>query len=427
MAKKKELIPTTESKHDQLVGRLRKNSERSVCTASDLMKTWRYIDLINPKEDLPCLSLEWLFGCRGLLAGRILQLRATYSKGKSSFMMLVYGAAQKIADAFCYHVETEGAAAPPDYIESFGCEPEKLIIDEIDSLEECLEQLDVTVAEIRGGFGGTTSAATGRKVKSKFTDPLDPNLESPIVMGIDSLSSLGLEGRVEEDVADMTKTSALASHSRKIREYFRDRVARFKKTQALLMLTSHETAKIATGGMGGGGPQKSSLAQEAIAIHATYALDLRSKAYRDKDKGEQLGDIVTLKTTKNKLAPKNRELDMYLVWNQGFDLIKTDAEFLISHGSSPFTKQECYRHSHGITCKPLSDKSFKTDEEFIRALYADKELLNAIREKMRIRGYGFGFEARYTPSLDEIEDNADSEESDLPDGVEGSPETVPEA
>jgi hypothetical protein len=285
-------------------------------------------------------------------------------------------------------------------------------------------QLDTTVAEIRGGFGGSVDPKTGRKKKTKFTDPLDPDMESPIVMGIDSLSSLGLKGQVDEDVADITKSAALALHSRKLREYLRDRVGRFKQTQTLMMLTSHETAKIKTG-PGYGGPEKSSLAQEAIGIHATYAIDFRAKKYMDKEKGAQLGDIVTVITTKNKLAPKNRELNLYLVWDEGFDLAKTDAEFLLKHPASPFTAEECKRHSHGITCKPLRDKAFKDEYEFMEALYADAELVLAIREKLRIRGYGFEFEAKYVPSAEEIEDNKDDPEIVI-DGVEGSTETVQE-
>jgi len=189
------------------------------------------------------------------------------------------------------------------------------------------------------------------------------------------------------------------------------------------MLTSHETAKIETGKKAFGGPKKSSLAQEAIGIHATYILDVAASKYVDKATGNRLGDIVTLTTDKNKLSPKNRELSLYLEWNNGFDLIKTDANFFISHGASPFAKEECYRHSQGITCKPLSDKSFKTDEEFIRAFYSNQDLVMTIREKLRIRGCGFEFETKYTPSMEEIEDNKSSEESDI-DGLEGSTEKI---
>ena len=98
-------------------------------------------------------------------------------------------------------------------------------------------------------------------------------------------------------------------------------------------------------------------------------------------------------------------------------------EFLLKHPESPFTKEELYRHSQGITCKPLSNKSFKTDEEFLRALYENTDTLHVIREGLRIRGFGFDFEAKYTPSPEEIKDNMASAkgESDI-NGVEGTTE-----
>ena len=425
MANKKELVVPDKAltQAGRLVGRLNVNSSVNgdIYTAQEMLNTWRYVDFVNPTAKLPCISMEWLVGARGLLAGRILQLRATYSKGKSSTMYLIYAAAQMMSNAFCYHVETEGAAAPPDYIESFGCNPADLAIDELASLEDCLGRLDEVVAEIRGGFGGGKTT-DGRPKKSIYTDPLDPGMLAPIVAGIDSLSSLGLQDTVNEDIADMTSTPALAQHSRKLRDYLRRRVARFKQAQMLLMLTSHETAKIATG-RSFGGPQKSALAQEAIGIHATYIMDVNASKYVDKATGNQLGDVVTLTTSKNKLSPKNRALGMYLEWNKGFDLIKTDVEFLLSHAASPFTKEECYRHSQGITCKPLQAKSFKSEEEFLRAFYSNQDLVMSIRERMRIRGCGLEFEAKYTPTDAEVEDNAKSEESDL-DGVSGSTEQV---
>ncbi len=52
----------------------------------------------------------------------------------------------------------------------------------------------------------------------------------------------------------------------------------------------------------------------------------------------------------------------------------------------------------------VSDKVFKTADEFIEALYSDAELLRKIREHLRIRGFGFDFETQYTIP-DEEEDS----------------------
>lgn len=425
---KKELTPSAPlSKQALLLQRLQENN-MSVSTASRVMNNWRYIDFMNPSAQLPSISLEWLFGARGLLAGRIMQLRAKFSKGKSSFMYLQYGAAQLMSKAFCLHIETEGAGAPADYIASMGCNPNDLMVAEIPSLEDCLSKVDEVVCQIRGGFGGGVSAE-GRATKTKFTDPIDPNNESPIVIGIDSLSSLGMESGVDVDIADISSSAQLSYHTRKLREYFRNRVGRFRDTQTLLMLTSHETAKIETGGKRGfgasAGGDKSSLAQEAVGIHATYGVDLNSTPYWDKSIGKQVGDIVKMRTFKNKLSPRFRDLDLYLVWNAGFDLIRTDVEFLMNHSASPFAPQEgkekqLYAHAHGITCKPLSDKPFKTQEDFLRALYGNTDYVMSLREQLRIRGCGFAFETKYQEQLDAQEVKTPQEADELAEADEGS-------
>lgn len=404
---KKELIPTAPlSRASALIERLQQTNP-SVCSASQVMTRWRYIDFVNPLAKLPCISLEWLFGARGLLAGRIMQLRATYSKGKSSFMYLVYAMAQMMSDAYCFHVETEGAAAPGDFIASFGCNPDQLVIDEIASLEECLGRIDEVIAQIRGGRGGEVDPETGKQRKTKYTDPLDAAMAAPIVAGIDSLSSLGLEEQVNQDIADMTKTPASAQHARKLRDYLRRRVSLFRDAQALIMLTAHETAKIEHGKKAFGGPKKSSMADEAIGIHATYALDVDSQTWADREAGVTHGSRISLYTTKNKLSPRYRRLELFMRTNHGFDLIETDYEFLKSHAASPMNGKITIRGGNckdpGIVCADLSDKAFKSKEEFLRAFYNNTDLVMSLREQMRIRGCGFAFETQYQNKLDEAE------------------------
>ena len=413
MGKKKELVPSAPVSRQAAFLQRMKDGGSSIQSASDLMKSWKFVDFFNPKTDLPSISLEWLYGARGLLAGRIIQFRAKYSKGKSSFMYLMYACAQKRHDAYCLHVETEGASAPADYIAAFGANPGTLAVDEIESLEECIEKVDTVVCEIRGGFEGTVSEE-GRKLKTKFTEPLDPNNECPIIIGIDSLSSLGIKSGVGVDVMDAGDTPQISYHSKKLREYFRNRVGRFRDTQTLLMLASHETGKIEVGKRhfgGSPGSDKTSLGQEAVGIHATYGADLDNRPWMDKTVGRQVGDIVTMFTFKNKLSPRNRKLELYLVSGQGFDLTKTDVEFLMNHPASPFAvpedstdKKPLYRSAHGIHCKALSDKPFKTDEEFLRAFYANEDILKGCREVLRIRGYGLEFESKYAPPDIDAED-----------------------
>ena len=381
------------SKTHALIQKLSKlHSDDPAVTASGAMDGWRYIDFCDPRTGAPFLALEWLFGCRGLLAGRVMQVIAKYSKGKSSLMYAIYGMAQRNHDAFTTHIETEGAGAPRDFIASFGCDTDNLILMEKNSLEACTEFIDEQVAMIRGGFGGEVGE-NGRMKKTKFDDPLDPGRQYPIVIGVDSMSALGMDDGVNIDIANLSKSGGgLSAHSRKLRQYFRDRVGRFKKAETLLMLASHETAKINTGpAMFAAGGSKSALAKEAIGIHATYVLELTAKSLTGSDNRTSIGDIVTIKTEKNKLAPKRRQIEMKLVWGKGFDSVNTDFDFLLKHPESPL-QGHLSRAGRYIKCPLLSDKSFASPEDFMETLYANTDFIYKMRDAMNIRGYGFAFE-----------------------------------
>lgn len=420
---KKELIPSTRRRSDELVARIKANNpDRDVYCASDLTKNWRYIDFRNPAFGLPSIGLEWYFGARGLLAGRIMKLQAKYGVGKSSFMWLMYAAGQvPECDAYCYHIESEAAPPPPDYIWSFGCDPSKLVTEQPKSLEQCFNCIDEVICHVRGGLKGGINPETGRQQKSKFDDPLDPNMEAPIIIGVDSVSALGLETSVETDIIDMRATEPVAAHSRKLGIYFRDRAERFKLTQSLVMMAAQEKAVIPMGGpFSHGGDQKktSTLGDGPIGFHSTYVVEMKNYKYLNKETGEDLGERITCFTTKNKLSPKHRTIELFLVRDKGFDLVKTDMEFLTKHPASPLVGN-IGRSGHGVKSELVANKSFKDDLEFLQTFYANTDLVMACREKMRIRGFGFNFETKYMPSQQEIEDNAASAESDLH-GVESN-------
>jgi RecA/RadA recombinase len=406
-----------------LVQALKTNNEtRDVYCASDLMANWRYIDFVNPTRRLPCISLEWLFGSRGLLAGRILKLQASYGKGKSSFMWLQYACAQMMSDAFCYHIESEAAPPPPDFIASFGCNPMDLAVEQPKSLEQAFAYIDEVIATIRGGYGGQ-KGKDGKFKKTKFTSPLDPNNEVPIAIGVDSFSALALNDQVQEDVADMAVSTALAKHSRETGDYLRRRSERLKSAQALLMLAAHEKASINTGFGAKGPARKTSLADSPIGFHSTYVADVTSTKYVPKsgpNEGRDIGDKVRFFITKNKLSPKHRQLEMYLVRDQGFDLVHTDVEFLLKHSASPLIGRAT-KNGQWITCKDLSKKAFGSDLDFLTAFYNNTDYVMSCREQLRIRGCGFDFETKYMPTTEEVEDNLASPEGDRDlHGVENS-------
>ncbi len=390
----------------------------TVSTASRMYNDQKWIPLMDPMTGKPCVALSFLLGCRGIPVGRIAQLRASFSAGKSSFLYYVYacathGRTDDDQKAWIGHIETEGAPNPPDYIARFGLDPDAFLYMSANSLGSVFSTLDAFVCGIRGGFGGSIGD-TGRVRKTTFTNPVDPANQYPIILGVDSFSALGDKKEASQDILDIDRAGALAYLSRELRRYLRDRQQRFARCNATLFVTSLETAKVGSNPMYGG-PQKSALGQEALGGSMSLGLELSDRPW--KDSGVTLGSIQSMKTTKNKFAPRYRSVELFRKDLGGYDIVETDFNFLLAHPGSPFAagnafNQEggraLYRDAGGIHCPKLSDKAFKSKEEFLSKVYDDEDILMTMLEGMRVRGYGFDFEM-LTPA--ETEESDESEEA----------------
>lgn len=409
------------------VGKLLPN----VSTSHSMLERYRYVDFVDPKHNRPILSLEWEFGGRGLWVGRLLHMIAKYSKGKSSFMFFMYACAQRLTSgAWCNHIETEGASAPPDFQASFGVDPKNLVVAEESSLESVLETVDTLEASIRGEWGITVDPETGKKVKSKFQSPLDPQLEAPIVTGVDSISSLGIEESSRADVTNISKAEQPGTHAKKIRKYLSEHVGRFNLRHMLLMLASHQTAKLNMGvpaRMVAKGEEVNSRAKEAISIYATYEITMESKRWRDaKDTTQVLGEVIEIFTTKNKMSPRNRKLNIYMRTAKGFDWAQTDMIWLMTNPASPFVDPVLQAQfgtltmrAGKVTCPILSPtEKYDSVGDFLTAFYANTDLVMAIREALRIRGWGFAFETSYDETPEE-EASGEAGETAPAEGEEG--------
>lgn len=392
-------------------------------TVSQEMANWRWIDFCDPLFNSPCLLLEYLWGARGMLAGRMMKIEAEQGVGKSSYMMLQYAMAQQMHDAWCIHAEGEGATAPPDFIASFGCNPDKIITQQLSvrSIESCFNTLDFQTATIR-------RPATGSDDK----DVIDPDKVKPILAGVDSISSFGAEDNMEEDGTTEVSQGggALGMHARFIGKFFRDRWSLFENRDVFMMIIAQLRAKMDLGPKFPGAPQQpqgdkqTTLAAAPLNYHATYRLDMRSKPLKHgpEQQYQQYGELVTFKVVKNKLSPKGKSVEVPLVWNAGFDLVMPTFTLLSTMGPiqlpSGGTFELNKKGGGWIDCPALGVENAKTGSErdIIMKLYANKDLLMALREAFRIRGFGFKFETNYQRTKEEVEDNTEP--------VEGAPEAV---
>ena len=420
-----------------------KDVEETVTTLAKYWENMKYIDVYDPINNRPCLTMEWLIGARGFPVGKVCQLRASFGAGKSTFLYYVYGCAlrgstMKDRKAWIAHMETEGAPNAADYAAAFGCDPRLFLVFKIKDLNDMFKRMDTFDMTLHGGRDGTVNPDTGRAMKSKFPkeNALDPEMKKPTIIGIDSLSNVGSEAG--EDFMDLEKSERPGGDSKDVRRFFRAREQDYDCHQVTLFVTTHETTEIKTGGAGYGGPKSTARNQKALGMALTTAIDTIDYPWKDANKNV-LGSKQILKTFKSKLCPKGRMVTLFRKNLGGYDMAQTDLEFFLGDpknnncAENPFlpggflcpegAKCGITKVRGGWSAPMVSDKVFKTAGEFIKALYSDEERLRKIREGLRIRGFGFEFETRYTiPDDDDSEGEGLTPEDiaeDMPDGSDG--------
>ena len=416
----------------------------SVTTITDYFKNMKYIDMFDPVKGRPCIAMEWLIGARGFPAGKVYQLRASFSSGKSSFLYYVYGCAlygsksEKDRKAFVMHVETEGAPNPDDYVAKFGVDPHLFLYVKANDLNDLFKKIDTFDMALHGGRDGTINPETGRAAKSKFTkeNALDPNMEKPSIVGVDSLSNVGSDAG--GDFVDLDKSEKPGGDSKDVRRFFRAREQDYDKHQLTMFVTTHETTEIKTGpGAGYGGPKSTARNQKALGMALTVAIDTKDYPWKGgKDGKEVLGSRQILTTFKSKLAPRNRTISLFRKNLGGYDMAETDLQFFMGDpknnncGNNPFApggflcpegaKHGITRVRGGWSAPIVSDKVFKNADEFVEALYSDEDRLKRIREHLRIRGFGFDFETKYTVESEESSSVPEEQEEKSEDDSEDS-------
>jgi hypothetical protein len=305
-------------------------------------------------------------------------------------------------------------------------------------LNDLFKKIDTFDMALHGGRDGTINPETGRAAKSKFTkeNALDPDMEKPAIVGVDSLSNVGSDAG--GDFVDLDKSEKPGGDSKDVRRFMRAREQDYDNHKLTLFLTTHETTEIKTGiGAGYGGPKATARNQMAIGMALTVAISTKDYPWKDAKTSEVLGSKQILTTFKSKLAPRNRTVTLFRKNLGGYDMAETDLQFFMGDPknnnciNNPFlpggflcpegAKCGITKVRGGYSAPMISDKVFKTADEFVEALYSDEERLRKIRELLRIRGFGFDFETKYTMPEEEertVEELEEDEQTASDDSVE---------
>ncbi len=131
-----------------------------------------------------------------------------------------------------------------------------------------------------------------------------------------------------------------------------------------------------------------------------------------------MGSIQSLKTFKNKFAPRWRTVDLYREKLGGYNIVNTDVNFLLAHPDSPFAPGQVlnpgggralYRDAGGIHCPLLRQQAYKSKEEFMNDLHSNQDMFMTMMDGLRIRGYGLPFETQFGGTFPEDQDDKEEE------------------
>jgi RecA/RadA recombinase len=376
----------------QLMKNMQDSAKQSrVFLASNTTKQWRYIDFCDPNTGLPNLALEYLFGSRGLITGRIVKYEGESHVGKTSMVLLHYGMAQKDRDGvYACHFETESAPLPQDFLHVLGCDPHELLVEQPGSLGNCLDRIEYVIKQLR-------------------TD-IDPEKKYPVLFGIDSISALGEIGgdpdgydkKVEEKEKKKVKGGGVGYHSRLFSKFFRNQSAFLDWNDAAIIMTAQSRADISMDGNPFASKQSKTthLAAAPTGFHSTWSVEVDGKNWWDDDTKSVIGEVITLTCRKNKVGPKNRRVEVHLRQEAspgnpaGWDF--TMAQLDVMRRFDVFAKD--FSNAGGYYKHPRVNggKAIRTDvKAFVEAVLKETDFVMEIREAMNVRGFGFAFESKY--------------------------------
>jgi RecA/RadA recombinase len=385
-----------------------KGAAATLQSAADIMRNWKWVDFIDPHTGHPNLLLEYLFGARGYLCGRMYLVEGDEAASKSSLCFLSFAMGQKTCDATCWHGEAEHAPPPPDYIASFGTDTSKLMISQPGALGRALLALQMIVNAAK-------------------TEVEDRKLQ-PILASLDSVSGFSAdEDQDGENLVEGGNIGGLGYHARKISEFFRERGWWMEKNDLVLICTAQHKDKIntATFGNKAKNDDPTTIAAKPLRFHATGRLTVEARELWEpvsegSDKKRVTGKLITFYTAKNKISPPHRRITVPLRSDLGFDFVVPCAQFLkerspwIDPKGAVFLNLET--RGSWYVCEELNVKGQgeSTLRLFMDELAKRTDIVMQLRESLRIRGFGLPFEEQYAhvPENPTVADLAEAGEAE---------------
>jgi recombination protein RecA len=262
-----------------------------------------------PSIPLGLVSLDnWVLGCGGLPKGRIIEIFGPESAGKTTITLDILASVQRAGGLGAF-VDAEHAL-DPQWAATLGVDVDNLFVSQPDYGEQALQVVE-------------------RLVDSRAVD----------VIVVDSVTALVPKAELEGEIGD----SNIGLQARLMSQAMRILVAKVAKSGVTVIFINQIREKI---GVMFGSPEVTT-GGRALKFFASVRLDVRKtkmigeggavKEFQGGDKSVPIGNIIKIKSVKNKVAAPFRETEVRLLYDSGLDRVADMVSFADKIGV--FTKR----------------------------------------------------------------------------------------
>lgn len=295
---------------------------------SDTVEPW-------PVISTGALTLDIALGAGGLPKGRIVEIFAPESVGKTTLALTVIAQSQKEGGT-CAFIDTEHSLDPV-YMKALGVDLDNLLFSQPDNGEDALEILDSLVK-------------TG-------------NIS---VVVVDSVAALVSKAELAGDMGD----AHMAPQARLMSQAMRKLVGHANKTNTLVIFTNQIREKVGIVF----GPTETMPGGRALKFYASVRIDMRRKEAIKNKEGQQIGVRVKATPIKNKIAPPYRLAEFDILYGSGISWLGCVFDAAVDRGI--FTKTGSWFNYEG--------KSFAQGrDQCIQALASDLDFARKIEKELR--------------------------------------------